>query len=188
MQHPHTHKHKCMCYVLARTHFEYTPYPNTVRYVRGGQKRPTMCSFLATQYGQPCLWCYNCNISSWKTPKVGNYWRLKQTSFLIRFTVLTQFGHVHTCPIDTVHHAVYMYFKLCTLHIFYTLRATHWCFVNSFDDVVCEVCSIQGDRGPWNLVVLPLQVSEQGAGGVPEPVDEPSSWAAVVNGMGSCTS
>ena len=66
--------------------------------------------------------------------------------------------------------------------------ATHWSFINPFDNVVCEVCSCQSDRGPGNLVVSPLQVSEKGAGGVPEPVDEPSSWAAVVNRVGICTS
>ena len=69
-----------------------------------------------------------------------------------------------------------------------SVSITHWCFIDPLDDVVCDVCSCQSDIGPWNLVVSPLQVSEKGAGGVPEPVDEPSSRAAIVNGVGTCTS
>ena len=102
--------------------------------------------------------------------------------------------YIHACLHTHIHthmhkHTRRVFLACVSTQFEYTPKcATHWSFINPFDNVVCEVCSCQSDRGPWNLVVSPLQVSEKGAGGVPEPVDEPSSRAAIVNGVGTCTS
>ena len=40
--------------------------------------------------------------------------------------------------------------------------SAHRSFIDPLEQVVEEICHWQSERGPWNAMVVPLEVSEQG--------------------------